>query len=311
MDGLLCRKVTKTQRSTLSSRLRVFWDNKKVASETVRLEKSPDVMQDLSTRPDPPASAQGVVNIVSDDALLATIPVEHLQHDFQIRHYTPQEVIRHAAHEQEQMMAGRVATLVNWDERGPVVLSVLKEAAHRHAVPLVVLCGRNRAEHVAALVVGGDDVLMHPVNPIMLQARLVAYQRRIGYPNEPSAHTGDGLLPPDPPEITTSLLEAHDVQVIGPLVLDRTARQFYIHGHLEPLPARTFDLMAFLMEHAGECQARGVLLDVIWGIDFETGTNILDVQIYRLRGRMKKHGVAAMIETVRGIGYRLRGVRGS
>jgi DNA-binding response OmpR family regulator len=236
--------------------------------------------------------------------------VERLGQDFQIRQYTPQEVILQDVREQEQMIMGRVAVLVNWDEQGPVVLSVLKAVAHRYAVPLVVLCGRNRAEHVAALVVGGDDVLVHPVNPIMLQARLVAYQRRVGYPSEASAHSGDGLMPLEPPEITAPVLEAHDVCVVGPLVLDRTARHFYIYGHLEPLPVRTFDLMAFFMEHAGECQARDVLLSEVWGIDYETGTNILDVQIYRLRGVLKKHGVAAMIETVRGVGYRLRGIRG-
>ena len=92
---------------------------------------------------------------------------------------------------------------------------------------------------------------------------------------------------------------------VGPLKLDRTARRFYIKGHLVELSVRAYDLVAFLMSRAGECHSREDILNEVWGIDFDTETNILDVQVYRLRSHLKSYGLGDIIETVRGVGYRL------
>ena len=202
-------------------------------------------------------------------------------------------------------MVGAIATLVDWDEMCPVVLVTLKEVARQRAVPLVVLCGPDQDEHVAALVVGGDDILLHPVNPIMLQARLRAYRRLLNTWPKPSEATGDGLPVAELPGVTPFIPEEHDVFTVGPLQLDRTARRFYVKGHLIELPAKTFDLVAFLMGHAGVCHSRDDILNEVWGIDFDPETNILDVQVYRLRSQLKAHGLGEIIETVRGVGYRL------
>lgn len=249
--------------------------------------------------------ARCFVNLVSACTVSSTIPIDYLLADFTVRHFSPQDVIHQSVFEQESMMVGAIATLVEWDEMCPVVLLTLKEVARQRAVPLVVLCGPDQDEHVAALVVGGDDILLHPVNPIMLQARLRAYRRLMkAWPGSTEA-TGDGLPVAELPGVEPSIPEEHDVYTVGPLKLDRTARRFYVKGHLEELSVKAFDLVAFLMENTGVCHSRDDILNEVWGIDFDTGTNLLDVQIYRLRSRLKTHGLGDIIETVRGIGYRL------
>ena len=249
--------------------------------------------------------ARCFVNLVSASVESSTLPLDYLLADFKVRHFTPQDVIHQSLFEQERMMVGAIATLVEWDELCPVVLLTLKEVARQRAVPLVVLCGPDQDEHVAALVVGGDDILLHPINPIMLQARLRAYRRLTNTRPGPTKATGDGLPVAELADVEPAIPEEHDLYTVGPLKLDRTARRFYVKGHLVELSTRAYDLVEFLMSRAGECHSRDDILNEVWGIDFDTQTNILDVQVYRLRSRLKSYGLGDIIETVRGVGYRL------
>ncbi len=252
-----------------------------------------------------PKNARRYVNLVGESAALAKIPLAQFQTDFEIRRFSPQEIIDQAAHEQERMMQEAVATLIDWDERSPVVLSMLKDVACRNAVPLVVLCGSNRAEQVAALVVGGDTCLTYPLNPIMLQARLLAYQRLARSTSLLADLTGDGMLPVVLPAVDLLVSQEHDVNTSGSMMLDRTARQFFARGQLVELTPKEFDLMGFLMDRAGACQSRDEILDQVWGISYETGTNVLDVLLHGLRRKLARHGLKDVIQTVRGVGYRL------
>lgn len=252
-----------------------------------------------------PEGLRRYVNLVSECILSPEIPLEQLKTAFEIRLFEPQAVMRRTTPDLEQMMRGVVATLIDWDENSPVVLSMLKAVARRNAVPLVVLCGPNKAEHVAALVVGGDVCLTYPLNPIMLQARLLAYQRLVRPLPLTLETAGDGL-----PSVTFSndslpVLEKHDVLRVGPMILDRTARHFFASGSLVALTPKEFDLMAFLMQHVGACQGRGEILDQVWGITYESGTNALDVLLHGLRRKLAAYGLKEVVQTVRGVGYRL------
>lgn len=245
------------------------------------------------------------VNLIGERVALVKVPLDLLEEDFETRQFLPQEVIQRTALEREQMMQGAVVTLIDWDERSPVILSVLKDVARRNAVPLVVLCGPNKAEQVAALVVGGDAYLPYPLNPIMLQARLLAYQRLVGsMPVLPDV-AGDGWPPVIFSDDSLPILEKHDVHRVGPMTLDRTARQFFASGRLVALTPKEFDLMAFFMQRVGVCQSRDEILDHVWGITYETGTNVLDVLLHGLRRKLATRGLKDMIQTVRGVGYRL------
>ena len=68
---------------------------------------------------------------------------------------------------------------------------------------------------------------------------------------------------------------------------------------------REFDLLSYLLRHAGAACSRDELLAGVWGIDFETGTNTVDVFVYALRRKLRAAGLPSAIETVRGVGYRL------
>ena len=75
-------------------------------------------------------------------------------------------------------------------------------------------------------------------------------------------------------------------------------------AHVQLAP-REFDLLAFLMRRVGQCVRRDDILDRIWGIDFETGTNVVDVHISRLRAKIDRDFDTPLLHTVRGAGYRL------
>ena len=87
--------------------------------------------------------------------------------------------------------------------------------------------------------------------------------------------------------------------------MDRRARTLTVRSMPVSLTLKEFDLLAFLLGHAGTCCTRDVLLEHVWGLDFNPGTNSLDVFIYLLRRKLREAGIVDAIQTVRGAGYRL------
>ncbi len=90
---------------------------------------------------------------------------------------------------------------------------------------------------------------------------------------------------------------------LGPLAIDTEAYQVTLSGRPVDLTYKEFELLRFLVQHAGRVFTRGALLQQVWGYDFYGGTRTVDVHVRRLRA---KFGVAdeGLIETVRGVGYR-------
>ena len=92
----------------------------------------------------------------------------------------------------------------------------------------------------------------------------------------------------------------------GALDLDLEKQQCYINGrqvHLTPLE---YKLCALLVKEAGAFQSRAELLEKIWGIRYETGTNFLEVHVHALRKKLKNAGCTQAIATIRGKGYRMQ-----
>ena len=98
---------------------------------------------------------------------------------------------------------------------------------------------------------------------------------------------------------------AHDIVQVGALRLNRTAYRVHIGDDEVELTPKEFELLSFFMEHTGELCTRDQILDRVWGIDFETGTNMVDVYMHFLRKKLAAHGLSGTIQTVRGRGYRL------
>ncbi|HBH39459.1 MAG TPA: phosphate regulon transcriptional regulatory protein PhoB [Curvibacter sp.] len=148
------------------------------------------------------------------------------------------------------------------------------------AVPIIMLTARgDEADRVAGLDAGADDYMAKPFSTKEMLARIRAVLRRRA------------------PEQSTVTLE------IGQLKLDTaTHRVSYADQSLKLGPTE-FKLLQYLMSHAERVHSRGQLLDKVWGDHVFIEERTVDVHIKRLREALGE--AAAMVETVRGAGYRL------
>jgi two-component system OmpR family response regulator len=148
--------------------------------------------------------------------------------------------------------------------------------------PALFLSALGEVDHrVEGLQAGGDDYLVKPYAPSELVARVEALGRRA---------TGD--VP------TTKL-------TVGGLEMDLLARTVHRDGQKIDLQPREFRLLEFLMRHAGQVVTRTMLLEKVWDYHFDPQTNVIDVHVSRLRGKIDKDFERPLLHTVRGAGYRL------
>ena len=162
------------------------------------------------------------------------------------------------------------------------VLAAIR-AADPH-VPVILLTARGEiADRVRGLDLGATDYVVKPFAFAELTARI-------------RAHTRDGRA-----ARSADRLEA------GGLELDLLTREVRADGGDVPLSAREFALLAYLMRHPGQVLSREQILNGVWGYTFDPRSNLVDVYIGYLRRKLGDAGEA--IETVRGMGYRLRRIR--
>ena len=179
------------------------------------------------------------------------------------------------------------AVLLAWSPDVAARAEALMPALRQTRVPIVAICGDHPEDHVAALRAGADDVVVMPLYVPLVQARLYALKRFAGSVAASPVAAGG----PDP--------------MVGRLRIDPRRRQAYVGDEPVELTPKEYDLLAYLMSRAEECCTRDDILDNVWGIDFDTGTNMTDVYMYYLRAKLKRHGLGKMLQTVRGRGYRL------
>jgi len=145
---------------------------------------------------------------------------------------------------------------------------------------LLILSARDeKSDRIAGLELGADDYLVKPFDFDELLARLRAILRR----RQPAR---------------AAVLGA------GGIVVDRAQRTAQADGRPLELSTREFDLLAYLVEHAGEVCHRQQLLDAVWGHAFYGDENNLEVYIRYLRRKLNDQA-RQRIQTVRGVGYRL------
>ena len=147
------------------------------------------------------------------------------------------------------------------------------------AAPVLMLTARGEvSEKVLALDSGVDDYLTKPFHLDELMARARSLLRRAGGPR-------DGVLR------------------AGPLALDPQRRMLAISGRRVELTGREYSLLALLLLRAGRVVTRSEILEQVWGLQFDPGSNVIEVHMRHLREKLGD--AAAYIETVRGQGYRL------
>jgi DNA-binding response OmpR family regulator len=148
--------------------------------------------------------------------------------------------------------------------------------------PILMLTARDAVEdRVAGLECGADDYLVKPFVEEELIARVGAILRR-----------GDRPL--------IGVLE------VGALRVDLAARSVTYEGKPVALGATEFRLLEFLARNAGMALSRAHIVERIWDYDFDGSSNIVDVYVSQLRRKLGKLGASGIIETVWGIGYRVK-----
>jgi two-component system, OmpR family, copper resistance phosphate regulon response regulator CusR len=153
------------------------------------------------------------------------------------------------------------------------VLEDLREAKPRLPV-IAVTALDDTGSRVSGLDAGADDYITKPFSVEELAARVRARLRWA--------------------EDQSGVLKA------GPLTLDMASHRAVLNGKEVALSARELELLATFMRHPGQVLSRAQLLDHVWGLDFDPGSNVVDVYVAALR---RKIG-SSSIDTVRGSGYR-------
>jgi two-component system OmpR family response regulator len=148
--------------------------------------------------------------------------------------------------------------------------------------PILMLSALGRSEHrIEGLDRGADDYLAKPFDPPELIARLRALYRR------------------------TTIQSRQPVLIHGDLELNVRARTAHRAGKHLGLSPKEFELLKYLMENAGNIVTREMLLRQVWKLNFDPQTNVIDVNLVRLRRKLEDGFDRSVLETVRGQGYRL------
>jgi len=151
-------------------------------------------------------------------------------------------------------------------------------------VYIIMLTARDdEIDKIIGLESGADDYMTKPFSPREVLARVKAGLRR-----QKLNSTEEHLI------------------TLGSLVIDLNRHEVFVNGKLIPLTRKEYDLLLFLIKNKGIALSRDVLLETLWGFEYDGDTRIVDVHIFKLREKLTDSNV--VIVTKRGIGYMLEEV---
>lgn len=172
------------------------------------------------------------------------------------------------------------------DADGLEILARLRRTPGLSSVPVMMLTAKDtELDTVRALDSGADDYLSKPFGMMEVVSRTRALLRRAGR---------DAAAAEKPEEL-----------VQGEVRLWPERREVSVAGREVQLTMREFDLLEFLMRSPGVVFSRETLLQRVWGWDFDGGSRTVDVHVQQVRAKLGD--ASDLIETVRGVGYRVRG----
>ena len=156
----------------------------------------------------------------------------------------------------------------------------LREAGD--SIPILMLTARDTvADRVQGLETGADDYLVKPFAPEELVARVKALLRR-------------------------SQEERHEVLRYADVELDTGTRVAHRGAREIDLSPTEYELLALFLRRPRQVLTREIILDRVWGMDFEGSSNVMDVYVGYLRSKLEVGGEQRLIQTVRGVGYVLK-----
>lgn len=155
-------------------------------------------------------------------------------------------------------------------------------------IPIIMLSARTEeVDKILGLELGADDYITKPFSPRELVARVKARMRRF----QPAGDKAGG---------------GEDKLEVGPLVIDCERFEVSVKGCKVELTPKEFELLRIMAAESGKVLSRERLLERIWGYDFVGDSRTVDVHIRHIRQKLEKVGAPDMVETVRGVGYRLK-----
>jgi two-component system, OmpR family, phosphate regulon response regulator PhoB len=166
------------------------------------------------------------------------------------------------------------------DKSGLDFITWIKQKESLKDIPIIMLTAKaEEAQKIQGLSVGADDYVTKPFSVAELRARIKAVLRR-------------GLLASPENEIT-----------VGALTLNADRHEARAHGQVLPLSPLEYKLLHFFVTHPDKTYSRDQLLNHVWGADVYVDERTVDVQIKRLRAKLKPFANQNLIQTVRGSGY--------
>lgn len=168
-------------------------------------------------------------------------------------------------------------------------LEVCRQLRHESTVPILILTARtDEVDKIVGLEVGADDYMTKPFSMRELVARVKAMLRRAAMLRQPLEAEADAII------------------VCGDLEIDVARRRVRRGGQEIHLKPKEFELLAFLARHPGRVFTRSHLLERVWGYDYVGDPRTVDVHVRWLRQKLEDDPAQArLLQTVRGVGYRL------
>ena len=219
--------------------------------------------------------------VIEDDPRLVRLLRRLLEED---RHVveTADDRPRRPRHRRGDAPGSRSSSSTSACRTSPASRSSRRIRATGSEVAILMLTARDTVgDRVTGLDAGADDYLVKPFAYEELAARLRALGRR-----------GRGVAPARSRKL-----------VVGPIVLDETSRRVTLDGKSIDLSPREFSLLECLLRHPGQTLSRDQLLDQAWPFSVAVTPNAVDAYVHYLRDKLGSAG--KLIETVRGVGYRL------
>ncbi len=230
--------------------------------------------------------SRGLVLVVDDERDLRTLLDFNLkQAGYQTAHAsTGAEALARARSIQPQVI---ILDLNLPDVSGTDVCRLLRADPQTRTIPILMLTARGaEADRITGLEVGADDYVTKPFSVREVILRVEAVARRRKGADDAVAHTGARLLK------------------VGRIELDIDAHLVRVDDQEIVLTLQEFRLLAYLVEGKGRVRTRDELLSDVWNTSPELETRTVDTHVKRLRDKLGEAG--EVIETVRGLGYRIR-----
>ena len=220
------------------------------------------------------------VLVVEDDRKIASFVVKGLkQAGFAVDHAADGEDGLHRSTTQPYDVAVIDIMLPKLDG-----LHLVERLRQQHInTPVIILSAKRSVDdRVKGLETGSDDYLTKPFAFSELLARVQALIRRTSHAAE-----------------TTRLM-------VGEVSLDLLTREVIRAGMTIDLQPREFALLEYLMRHAGRILSKSMIMEHVWGYDFDPQTNVVDVLVCRLRTKLDRGFEKKLVRTHRGVGYALK-----